>query len=83
MVCPNPACQSVRLRTTHKRGGESNQVDKIPKRLIGVNMNRRAKLCSNCRQTFYTIEITEDDFEFLRAKTGRLEVASTPIRRTS
>lgn len=89
MVCPSRVCKSTRItvlftRTEHmgarKRNGPDSFVhhnDKDqrdwPKRLEGANVIRRRRQCSACGYKWFTVEIVEDDFEMLRAKTGRLE----------
>lgn len=80
MRCPNVICQATET-VTLSTGNPDTEGLLIPKELTGVNLTRRRKRCVVCKQTFYTVEISEADYLFLRQKTGRLESPQPIVNR--
>lgn len=80
MRCPNVICQSPETLTLNT-GTPDKEGLGIPKELTGINLTRRRKRCAVCKQIFYTVEIDERDYLFLRQKTGRLESPQPMIHR--
>lgn len=63
MKCPDPNCQSERIRAmntyakTHQLG--------MAQEFKLTNMTRRRKWCEACGQIFFTIEVAEQDYRKL------------------
>lgn len=68
MMCIHPGCRSERLIVVESR----DEIDRNPKRLGGLNIRRRKRRCPH-GHIFWTIEIPETEFEYLRSDRGRLE----------
>lgn len=75
--CPNPICQSTRVRAINTY---QHDAPNITSEFSGLNITRRRRICDACNETFHTIEISEDEFAHLRRKTGRLEVSNPSLR---
>jgi len=60
MVCPS--CKKSRINATHvyKPGKTTNYASKYG----DLNGIRRRRICADCGIKFYTIELTELDFEY-------------------
>lgn len=57
MLCPKCQSPNTESKRKYKPGEEIGR-----QRYSGLNINRRRLVCLDCKITFYTIELTEEDY---------------------
>ncbi len=74
MRCPKFNCGSDQLITIETRDSEA-----LPQRLAQYNLKRRRRRCKFGHK-FFTVELTEEDFDKLISERGRLEPLVPGVR---
>ena len=69
MNCPFRGCGTIETRVVDSRRESS---DYVSKKFAGHNVVRRKRIC-RFGHKFFTIEMVEDDYIYLKAERGRLE----------
>jgi hypothetical protein len=74
MHCPRPSCLSDDIMVTRTY---SHTSEHLKQRYRGMNLTRRHCKCKTCGRPFFSIEVTEKEFDLMyllvdRAEAGRI-----------
>lgn len=78
MNCVSLKCNSHNLKII--RTDHAHTMKALPREFIGLNITRRLVRCLDCKHTFYSIELPEEDYHDLTSAPGRIETQRVRMR---